>query len=269
MSAEIGTLRSVDPDLILVVDDDIFFRESIASFLKRRHFATLEAGDGESALELAVRYKPLAALIDVVLPEHPHDKARKEHSFGVELARQLKRTDPMMAVVLLSAYGDRSDAVLKLAAEGVRGLAYLIKGYRTGTAALLRALEETRAGHVMIQANEPNQTASLAERFWARLTPEERGFVRRAVELFPTLSPREREIAYAFAHAQTIEGVATDLNISVPTVEKHVNHIYSKLELDRMALRQSPLRKSLLLAKACWLLDLLGGEEKDNAHLVT
>lgn len=238
-----------------------FFREHAVSFLRRRGHETLEAADSQTALALAEQHRPAAAVIDIVLSPSPHAPDRKEGNEGIELARRLKRLSPALAVVLVSGYGDRSDAILQLVAEGVRGLAYLVKGYRTTPSTLLQALEDARAGHVMIRAGEPGETVALAGRFWARLTPDERGYVRRAVALLPGLTAREREIAYAIAHAQTISGIAIALNISPPTVEKHVNHIYSKLELDRADRQQPPLRKSLLLAKACWLLDMLSNGE--------
>ncbi len=260
----VDTKPTCQANLVLVVDDDVFFREGVGGFLRRRGYVTLEAADSQTALALAERHRPAAVIIDIVLPSAPRAADSKEDNEGVELTRLLKRMAPTMAVVLVSELGDRSDAVLQLVTEGVRGLAYLAKGYRTGPAALLQALEETRASHVIIRANEPSSGTVLAKRFWARLTPEERHYVRRAVALLPHLTVRERQTAYAIAHAQTISSIATALNIAPPTVEKHVNHIYGKLELDEAALQQPPLRKSLLLAKACWLLELLGDDNGDR-----
>lgn len=246
---------------VLVVDDDIFFREHVASFLRRRHFEVLEAADSQSAYALAIRHHPMVAIVDIVLPKHPLAPAQTNRNQGIELASRLKQADRSMAVVIYSGFPDRSRAVLELAAEGVRGLAYIVKGFRSGPAVLLQAIEEARAGHIMIRSDEPDGATSLVDQFWARLTAKEQELIGRAVELFPTLSAREREVAFALAHAQTVQGTADLLGMAEATAEKHINHIYSKLELDRADLEESPLRKSILLAKVCWLVELQGDQE--------
>jgi len=249
------------PNLVLVVDDDVFFRESIVAFLRRRGFTTLEAGDFETAYNLAAEARPTAAIIDLVLPPGPNQPVHVDQNLGVELARRLKQLDPTIAVVLFSAFGNRSRAVLTLAVEGFSGLAYITKGYNSGPATLLQALKETRAGHVLILVDQEDEAGQLASRFWQRLTPEERQLVSRAVALFPTLTDRESEIARALGHGLTVQAVAEKLGISIRTAEKHINHIYSKLELDRADAFDPPLRKSVLLAKTVWLLDMLAGED--------
>ncbi len=250
------TTPLADPALILVVDDDDFFREGVVSFLRRNDLTTLEAADAESAYALAVQHRPGAAVVDIMLPERPDTPARRDQNQGIDLVRRLKRADPTLAVVVLSAFGDRSEALLRLALEGVRGVAYLVKGCPARL--LLQGLEEARAGHIMIKTTDPGEMAELAEKLWSHLTPPEREYVRRAVELFPMLTEREQAVALELAHAQTVEGVAVALNIAVTTAEKHIHHLYAKLGLDEADQQQPPLRKSLLLAKACWLLDMLG-----------
>ena len=214
MQADNGTHLPNDRKLILVIDDDPIFRGAVVSFLQRQQFETLEAADAQSALDLAVAHNPDAAIVDIVLPAYPRARPQQDHNQGIELARQLKRHDPTLGIVLFSAFGDRSDVVLQLAVEGMRGLAYLMKGYRSGTGVLLQALEETQAGHIMIRSDEPGAAQALAEKFWARLSPQEAPYVRRAIELFPTLTAREQEVAFTLAQAQTVQSTAGTLNIT-------------------------------------------------------
>jgi DNA-binding NarL/FixJ family response regulator len=258
MHVDTGVSRPVVQNLVLVVDDDVFFRRSVVSLLKRRRYETLEAADAQSAYQLAVDKLPGAVVVDIVLPERPHIRSRTDDNHGVELVRLLKTTDPSIAAVLVSAFPDRSHVILPLASAGVRGLAYLIKGIGTNGSVLLQALRETRAGYVLIRTDEPGGAAALAARFRRYLTEDEMALIGRASVLFPTLTNREVEVAYLLAHAQTVEGVAVRLNISPDTAEKHISRIYHKLELDRADDYNPSLRKSLLLAKTCWLLDLLG-----------
>ena len=262
VSIIVDTKPTRQANLVLVVDDDVFFRESVAAFLGRHNYVTLEAADGQSAFELAIQAHPAIAIVDIALPPGPHQPALSSQNAGVDLVRRLKQFDATMAVVLFSAFGNRSRAVLQLVVEGFQGLAYVTKGYSSGPAVLLQALNETRAGRVLIRVNEDNETAQLASRFWKHLTAEERELVSRAVALFPNLSNREREIARALAHGQTIEAVAKTLNISVRTVENHIDSIYSKLELDHAKTFHPPLRPAVLLAKTVWLLDMLAAEDE-------
>jgi len=248
--------------LVLVVDDDVFFRESVVGFLRRHGYETLEAADVQTAYEMAAQKRPAVAIIDIVIPPTPHTPTQTRRNEGVELARRIKGLDPTTGIVLISAFANRGRPVLQMAVEGLRGLAYVVKGYRFGPTLLLQAIEAARAGHVMIAADELDEAAQLTERFWQRLTDEERQLVSRAVALFPTLSEREREVAHILAHSQTVEALANALNVAISTAEKHVNHIYSKLELDRANEFDPPLRKSLLLAKVCWLIELLRGDEE-------
>lgn len=261
MQADTAAVHPVVHDLVLVVDDDVFFRESVVSFLKRRQFETLEAADVQTGYELAIRHHPAITIVDIVLPERPRTPWRLDENRGVELVRRLKAADPTMAAILCSAFPDRSHVILPLANAGMRGLAYLVKGSETGRSVLLQALRETRAGYVVIRTDDPGGTAALAERFRRYFTSDEADLIDRAVALFPKLTRREKEVAYLLAHAQTIEGVALVLDISPDTAEKHINHIYRKLELDRADAYSRPLRKSLLLAKTCWLLDLSGSAD--------
>lgn len=252
---ETETTRSVTSDLVLVVDDDGFFREGIVSFLRRNGLTALEADNAEAAYALAVQHRPGAAVVDIILPERFDSPARRDQNQGIDLVRRLKHAVPTMAVVVLSAFGDRSEVLLRLALEGVRGVAYLVKGCPPRL--VLQGIEEARAGHIMIKATDSGELAGLAEKLWASLTTPEREHVRRAVALFPTLTEREQAVALQLAHAQTVGGVAASLNIAVTTAEKHIHHLYAKLGLDEVDQYQPPLRKSLLLAKACWLVDML------------
>ncbi|MFG1343771.1 response regulator [Xanthobacter autotrophicus DSM 431] len=54
--------------VILVVEDDVVFARTLVGLVRRKGYQVLAAGDGESALELARRYRPGGILLDVMLP---------------------------------------------------------------------------------------------------------------------------------------------------------------------------------------------------------
>lgn len=56
-----------------------------------------------------------------------------------------------MGIVLFSAYEDRGAEIWELIREGARGIAYMLKGSRPER--LRQALEDTRAGHVILDGD--------------------------------------------------------------------------------------------------------------------
>ena len=60
-------MRLVTPRL-LITDDDRDFRETVAGLLTDRGFDTLQAGDGEEALDLVSRFDVHLLLLDMHMP---------------------------------------------------------------------------------------------------------------------------------------------------------------------------------------------------------
>jgi len=60
-------MRLVTPRL-LITDDDRDFRETLAGLLSDRGFETLQAGDGEEALEVVKRFEVHLLLLDMHMP---------------------------------------------------------------------------------------------------------------------------------------------------------------------------------------------------------
>jgi CheY-like chemotaxis protein len=57
-----------DRPAVIVCDDDPSVREIVTDLLHRRGFRVLAAGAGEAVLELAVRERPVAILLDLLMP---------------------------------------------------------------------------------------------------------------------------------------------------------------------------------------------------------
>jgi DNA-binding NarL/FixJ family response regulator len=239
---------------ILIVDDNQFAREGMAVYLKRKGYDSEEAGDSATALALARRNSFDAAIIDIVLPHSRGAKSDMAGSEGVRLARMLKVAYPALGVVVFSAFNDRGSEVLALAADGARGLAYMVKG--THPDRVLQAVEDARDGRVVLGNDVLSDGRVLVRELMDNLSEQEAPWVRQAVAHLPELSEREREVADLLAASRMTQGIADTLGISNKTVEKHTNRIYSKLHLTDVDQLELPLRKAVILAKACWLSDL-------------
>ncbi len=86
---------------ILVVDDEAAQRESLGGFLVKQGFDVVLAADGETALRILQ-----GAVVDVMLTD-----VRMPGLDGVELLRRARELNPLLEVVVMTAFGTIADAV--------------------------------------------------------------------------------------------------------------------------------------------------------------
>jgi two-component system, OmpR family, phosphate regulon response regulator PhoB len=93
---------------VLVVDDEPILRNLLSRLLQLDGYEVLEAGDGQTALEVVAKEQPDLVLLDVMLP------ARS----GLDVLGDLRRTSDI-PVILVSALAEEDDRVrgLKLGAD--------------------------------------------------------------------------------------------------------------------------------------------------------
>lgn len=86
---------------ILIVDDELIMRESLAGWLERDGHAVQTAASGEEALE-----KIKEAHFDILLVD-----IKMEGISGLDVLRKVKENDPDAAVVMITAYGSIPSAI--------------------------------------------------------------------------------------------------------------------------------------------------------------
>jgi two-component system alkaline phosphatase synthesis response regulator PhoP len=89
---------------ILVVEDDPAIRLGLERSLAFEGFAVETAQDGEEAIQRAFDGKPDLIVLDLMLPRLN----------GFEVCKTVRKHDPAVPIVVLSAKGDESDKVLGL-----------------------------------------------------------------------------------------------------------------------------------------------------------
>ena len=84
---------------VLVVDDEDRMRKLVKDFLEREGYSVLEAGDGESAINIFYENKDLALIIlDVMMPRMN----------GWEVLKEI-RSQSKIPVIMLTALGEETD----------------------------------------------------------------------------------------------------------------------------------------------------------------
>src|SRR6202789_265925 len=96
---------------ILVVDDEIEIREGLEALLTSESFQVTLAETGEAGLQKLEDQPFDLMLLDVSLPDRN----------GLELLREIRRRDPQLSVILITAFGsiDMARAGLKGGGAGI------------------------------------------------------------------------------------------------------------------------------------------------------
>ncbi|GAA2146666.1 response regulator [Glycomyces algeriensis] len=190
---------------LIVVDDHPIWREAIARDLTAAgHRVLAVCGEGRAALTAIRELRPDVAILDLQLPDLT----------GVGVLQGLGEDCPT-AVLILSASGESSD-VLEAMKAGARG--YLVKS--ASAAELADAVERVAAGDAVF-------TPGLA----GLVLGEYRRLANANEEERPKLSERETEVLRLVAKGLNYREIAERLVLSQRTVQNHVQHILTKLQL--------------------------------------
>ena len=131
-------------DEILIVDDERMIREGLKMTLQGEGFAVRTARDGDDALKKVAEKRPDLVLLDVMMPRMN----------GFRCCEEIRKTDPLLPVIFLTAKDTESDQVRGI---GLGGDDYVSK--EVGDALLLacirRALERAkRMGESVVRGTE-------------------------------------------------------------------------------------------------------------------
>ncbi|MFC3494666.1 response regulator [Glycomyces rhizosphaerae] len=194
---------------LIVVDDHPIWREAISRDLTAAGHRVLAAfGEGRAALTAIRELSPDVAILDLQLPDLS----------GVAVLQGLGEDCPT-AVLVLSASGESSD-VLEAMKAGARG--YLVKS--ASATELADAVERVAAGDAVF-------TPGLA----GLVLGEYRRLANAGEAERPKLSERETEVLRLVAKGLNYREIAERLVLSQRTVQNHVQHILTKLQLHNRA----------------------------------
>jgi DNA-binding NarL/FixJ family response regulator len=209
-------LTAVEPTRIVVAEDNYLVREGLVRLLETQDgLDVIDACEDYDGLLAAVRdHAPDVVITDIRMPPTGTDE-------GVRAANEIRQHHPDTGVVVLSQYLEPGYA-LALLEHGSSGRAYLLKERVSEIEQLRRAIDEVKSGGSVI---DPKVVEALVD---ARS--------RRRDSPLDRLTPREREVLAEMAQGRNNAGVAAALGLSERAVEKHINAVFSKLDLSADAM---------------------------------
>lgn len=193
----------------VIAEDSVLLRIGVVKVLEMAGFEVVaEAGDAGTLLSVVEEHRPDIAVVDVRMPPGFTDE-------GVRAALVIKSQSPGTAVLLLSQYVEERYAA-DLLASHTSGIGYLLKQRVADVEEFADALRRVAAGGTVL---DPQVVSQL--------------LVRRHSDPLDRLTPREREVLELMAGGRSNAGIAGQLVVSESAVAKHINSIFTKLDLPR------------------------------------
>lgn len=192
---------------ILIADDHALVRQGTIHLLKddSEIEVVAEADDGEAAVELAAKYKPDVALVDIAMPKLD----------GIEVTSQIKALCPETKVLILSAY-DEDQFVFRLIEAGADG--YLLKNIHSHE--LIEAIRALYLGDSVLHP-------SIARKVVGHLSSNNKK--HKGKEPLKVLTEREEQILKLIMQGSSNKEIAAKLGLSTRTVEGHMAQTFNKL----------------------------------------
>jgi DNA-binding NarL/FixJ family response regulator len=191
---------------VFIVDDHALFRAGVRAELDGHHDVVGEAGDVPTAVTRIPLAQPEVVLLDVHLPG----------GGGQAVLAALLPVHPDLRFLALSV-SDAPDDVIAVIRAGARG--YVTKSISGPE--LVEAIDRVAADDAVFS---PRLAGFVLDAFTAS------GPAPADPDL-DQLTPRERDVLRLIARGYTYKEIATELVLSVKTIETHVSAVLRKLQL--------------------------------------
>ena len=202
------------PITVLLAEDHQIVREGLRSLLKHEPDIEVvgEAETGRQAVAMVKKLRPAVVVMDIAMPLLN----------GMEATRQIRKDIPATKVLILSAHSDDAyvEQVSRLGAAG-----FLLK--QTSSDNLARAIREVHKGNTFFSPAISKRLDRRAEKALNRT-----GSLKMKNN---HLSSREVEVLQLIAEGKPNKQVAAELGVSFKTVDKHRQHLMSKLNIHDVA----------------------------------
>jgi DNA-binding NarL/FixJ family response regulator len=206
---------------IILAEDHKITREGLTNMLNDQHDLEVvgEAENGREAVQLTQELSPDLVIMDVTMPDLN----------GIDATRIITSGSTNTKVIALSMYSDKQfvQGMIQAGASG-----YLLKDCAFGE--LVNAIRAITDGNTYLS---PGIAGIIVQDYLKKLSSD-RSSASSA------LTNREREVLQLIAEGKGTRAIASDLNVSVKTIETHRRQIMEKLgifsvaELTKYAIRE-------------------------------
>jgi DNA-binding NarL/FixJ family response regulator len=193
---------------VLIADDHPIVRDGLRLLLGSQPDVEVvgEAASGTAAVAAAASLQPDVVVMDLHMPELN----------GIEATRQVVRSQPSVAVLVVTMFDD-DDSVFAAMRAGARG--YLLKDAPQGE--ILRAVRAVASGEAIFGP-------AVATRVLGYFAAAKPAYV---IPAFPELTGREREVLELIAQGHSNAEITRRLVVSPKTVRNHISNIFAKLQV--------------------------------------
>jgi len=199
---------------VLLAEDHTIVRQGLRLLIEAGGDIEIvgEAKTGREAVQMTNELRPEIVVMDIAMPLLN----------GIQATRQILKASPGMKVLILSAHSDPEyvEQVVKAGAMG-----YLVK--QASGEVVAKAIRELQKGKTFFT---PSIAKQLKDGY--QKSPDGVGLQKKSdIEL----TSREAELLQLIAEGQANKQVASELGISIKTVEKHRQHLMEKLGIHDIA----------------------------------
>ena len=195
---------------LVLAEDSYLMREGIKALLDEVDGVELLAAceTPDELLAAVGEHSPDVVVTDIRMPPTQTDE-------GIRAAAAIRESHPDIGIVVLSNHVE-PDLAVRLFEHGSAGLAYLLKERVGDLDHLAKAIEAVANGGSVV---DPNVVDALVS---ARTSQG---------SVLDRLTPRELEVLSEMAQGRNNAAIGEVLFISERAVEKHINSIFTKLDL--------------------------------------
>jgi DNA-binding NarL/FixJ family response regulator len=215
---------------VVVAEDNLLVREGIVGLLALESDieVMVQCTSYDGLLAAVDEFEPDVVLTDIRMPPDHTDE-------GVRAATMFRESHPDVGVLVLTQH-DTPDFALRVFEGGAAGRGYLLKDHVAEPNQLALALRHVAEGGSSIDPTiVETMLAARASRSGSPLS---------------RLTSREREVLAEMAGGHNNTAIAAKLVLTVRAVERHINSIFSKLDLTEETDYHRRVRAVLLFLSA-------------------
>lgn len=198
---------------VLLVEDHMIVRQGLRLLIEADGDIIIvgEAKTGREAVQMTGELRPEVVVMDIAMPLLN----------GLEATKQILKALPATKVLILSAHSDLEyvEQVVKTGALG-----YLVK--QSSAEIVARAIRDVHKGKSFF-------TPSIEKRLKDKYRKSSDGVLQKKRNA--ELTSREAELLQLIAEGHPNKQIASELTISIKTVEKHRQHLMEKLNIHDIA----------------------------------